>query len=374
MTGASMATIIVSAINAASITNVTARTINNSTWVLEATGGTTLNLYMSATAATTSALALGSGIGLSLLVGSATGASVTGNWGTSYGNNTSVANYNGQSSAIAKAVAINAVKSNSQVTATAQANEVTAGTAIAAGTISSGDVYINGVNIGDVTVTASDSTGALLSAINDKTSSTGVIAEKTTDGKLKLSAADGRNITVTVNETTDATSTLGISSTYLTNNSAVFRSSVRFNSESNITLAGTLEDVYDQGTTAALNVAKTTDTSKSQATDLATYNIAALSITTQSNAQAAMLTIDAAFNDLNALRSTIGAIQNRLEFTVDNLRVTSENMSAAESRIRDADFAMEVSIFTKNQILVQAGTSILAQANSLSQTALQLLK
>jgi flagellin len=101
--------------------------------------------------------------------------------------------------------------------------------------------------------------------------------------------------------------------------------------------------------------------------------MASVSIDTQANAEAALLTIDAAMNDLNSVRAEIGAVQNRLQFTVANLEISSENLSAAQSRIMDADFASETAVFTKNQILVQAATAILAQANTLPQLALQLL-
>ena len=77
---------------------------------------------------------------------------------------------------------------------------------------------------------------------------------------------------------------------------------------------------------------------------------------------------------MNNIRAGIGAIQNRLEFTVNNLQIASENMSASESRIKDADFASEVATFTRNQIMVQAGTAMVAQANAMSQYALQLLR
>jgi flagellin len=101
--------------------------------------------------------------------------------------------------------------------------------------------------------------------------------------------------------------------------------------------------------------------------------MASVSIDTQANAEAALLTIDAAMNDLNSVRAEIGAVQNRLQFTVANLEISSENLSAAQSRIMDADFASETATFTKNQIMVQAATAILAQANTLPQLALQLL-
>jgi flagellin len=284
-----------------------------------------------------------------------------------------VANYNGQSSAIAKAAAINEVKTQSEVTATAQANTVTGTTAISAGTIASGEVYLNGVNLGAVTVTANDGTGALVSAINNITSSTGVSASTNTSNALVLTASDGRNISLTTNIETDPhTAILEIGeSAQWTNNTAVFRSSVRLTSESEISLTGTLEDLYESSSSAPAT--NTTDTSKSVATDGTTYNMASISISSQANAEAALLTIDAAMNDVNAVRAEIGAVQNRLQFTVSNLEISSENLSSAQSRIMDADFASETASFTKNQIMVQAATAILAQANTLPQLALQLL-
>jgi len=84
-------------------------------------------------------------------------------------------------------------------------------------------------------------------------------------------------------------------------------------------------------------------------------------------------TLDAHINTVSTARGTLGASQNRLESTVRNLSVTAENLSAAESRIRDVDVAEEMMSFTRSQILQQAGTAMLAQANGVSQGALQLL-
>jgi flagellin len=92
------------------------------------------------------------------------------------------------------------------------------------------------------------------------------------------------------------------------------------------------------------------------------------------NAAGAISAIDAAITSVSAARSTLGAIQNRLEDTVDNLGVYQENISAAESRIRDVDIASETVNFTKLQILSQSGTAMLAQANSAPNNVLSLLK
>jgi len=94
---------------------------------------------------------------------------------------------------------------------------------------------------------------------------------------------------------------------------------------------------------------------------------------TNANANSAIAKIENAISQVSTQRATFGAVQNRLEHTVNNLGVMVENLSASESRIRDADMATEMTAFTKNQILVQAGTAMLAQANSAPQSVLKLL-
>ena len=92
-----------------------------------------------------------------------------------------------------------------------------------------------------------------------------------------------------------------------------------------------------------------------------------------SGSQDLLSALDSAISNVSTTRGTLGATQNRLESTVRNLSVTAENLSAAESRIRDVDVAEEMMSFTRSQILQQAGTAMLAQANGVSQGALQLL-
>jgi flagellin len=77
---------------------------------------------------------------------------------------------------------------------------------------------------------------------------------------------------------------------------------------------------------------------------------------------------------VSGVRGSLGAVQNRFESTISNLQVTTENLSASESRIRDTDMSLEMVNFTRNQILVQAGTAMLAQANQAPQTVLRLLQ
>jgi flagellin len=100
---------------------------------------------------------------------------------------------------------------------------------------------------------------------------------------------------------------------------------------------------------------------------------AALDVTSQANAQAAISTIDSAINTVSLARASLGAIQNRLQHTINNLSVGSENLNAAQSRIQDVDVAAETVNMTKDQILEQAGISVLAQANQQPQMVLKLL-
>ncbi len=98
-----------------------------------------------------------------------------------------------------------------------------------------------------------------------------------------------------------------------------------------------------------------------------------LDISTQTSADEAITTLDSAIKSVSNTRSNLGAVQNRLEHTINNLGATSENLTAAESRIRDTDMAAEMMQFTKNNILMQAAQSMLAQANQQPQGVLQLL-
>jgi flagellin len=103
-------------------------------------------------------------------------------------------------------------------------------------------------------------------------------------------------------------------------------------------------------------------------------HIASASLSTATNAQNAIGAFDKAIQQLSSARSKVGAVQNRLQVTVSNLAVSQENLSAANSRIRDVDVASETANMTKNQILSQAGVAVLSQANQLPQSALSLLR
>src|SRR5207237_9064511 len=103
-------------------------------------------------------------------------------------------------------------------------------------------------------------------------------------------------------------------------------------------------------------------------------SLSGVDVTTTAGAQNAIDTLTTAITSISTTRATLGAYQNRFEHTIANLSVTQENLSASESRVRDTDMAQEMVSFTRSQILVQAGTAMLAQANQAPQSVLQLLR
>ena len=117
----------------------------------------------------------------------------------------------------------------------------------------------------------------------------------------------------------------------------------------------------------AMTVAQMTMTAKALTIDQ-------IKVDNTTNAFKAMKSIDAAIERVSTYRATLGAAQNRLEHTVNNLKVTSENITSAESRIRDTDMADEITAYTKNNILLQAAQSMLSQANSMPQGVLSMLQ
>ncbi len=127
-----------------------------------------------------------------------------------------------------------------------------------------------------------------------------------------------------------------------------------------------------QKVTVAVNSMKSSELGKGVAGGPA--DLSQIKIDTAANAGLAMEVIKSAIGDVSTARSDLGALQNRLEHTINNLGVTTENMSAAESRIRDTDMAKEMMNFTKNNILTQSAQAMLAQANQIPQGVLQLLR
>jgi flagellin len=148
-----------------------------------------------------------------------------------------------------------------------------------------------------------------------------------------------------------------------------------FNGTSLLNTAATLSFQIGAGTSSvtdqiAINLSDMTSTSGSLATAVASTS----GISTASAATSAMTAIDNALDQVNSARATFGAMQNRFESVISNLKVASENQTAAKSRIMDADFAQETANLTRAQILQQAGTAMLAQANTSQQSLVRLLQ
>lgn len=136
------------------------------------------------------------------------------------------------------------------------------------------------------------------------------------------------------------------------------------------------------GGTVTFQVGISNSSNDTLAVSLSTVSSSALTLSSSavsiaaggSTAQSVLADVSAALTSVNTIRGRLGAMVNRLDFTRQNIEVTSENLQASESRVRDVDVAAEMAKFTKYQILQQAGTSMLAQANSSPQAALSLLR
>ncbi|MCG5536378.1 flagellin [Ectothiorhodospira mobilis] len=129
---------------------------------------------------------------------------------------------------------------------------------------------------------------------------------------------------------------------------------------------------FDVGVT--MSIGGTSVDSGTIALDSNSITLNDVSVETVDNANKAVVTVDYVLDQVNSMRADLGAVQNRFESTVNNLQVSSENLSASRSRIQDADFAAETAALTRSQILQQAGTSVLAQANQTPNNVLALLQ
>jgi flagellin len=200
------------------------------------------------------------------------------------------------------------------------------------------------INDVDITIAASATAQQAANAINSVAGQTGVEAE-TAGGDIRLTS-DGVDI-----EISDSGGGAMTATTYTRGIELVSEPG------ESITAGG------DAATSLQLDTATTED-----------YRVSGVDILSQESSSEAIRTMDQAIQMVNDARSELGATQNRFESTISNLEVTSENLSAARSRIQDADFAKETSEMTRTQILQQAGTSMLAQANQVPQNALSLLQ
>jgi len=228
---------------------------------------------------------------------------------------------------------------------------------------------------------------ALADAINNETGKTGISAKAHNDGTLELTSERGDDILITEYTANDS---LGAPV-------AAELQSLSFNGDNRVDdsvdasdLVGAIAALTGDGSNGAVSVGQvrfespdtfevenfdTIDAGNQVASVFSTLeSVDQIDIGTSIGAQNALGILSAAISNIDSQRAQLGAVQNRFENTIANLQNIGENASAARSRIRDTDFAAETSELTKNQILQQAGTSILAQANQLPQAVLSLLQ
>lgn len=296
---------------------------------------------------------------------------------------------NASANAIARQV--NAESANTGVSASAR-TEATIGNLSADGTVS---FTLQGTNDEAVNITATvttDNLSSLAQAINDQAGNTGITAVLNSDNSsIALTQSSGYDVKIGDFQHSDAgvagtdatvqiTGNEGIA-TVLTDvagtdsaaelaanttntDSTVVGGEVSFSSSGSFNIASDVTNV--NGSLFNNSVAGAANTSTLSSIDQ-------VDITTVAGSADAIDTIDGAIAQIDTIRGDLGAIQNRFESTIANLSNVSENLSAARSRILDADIAQETSAMTKNNILQQAGVSILAQANQAPQLALSLL-
>jgi flagellin len=212
---------------------------------------------------------------------------------------------------------------------------------------------------------------AAVSAFNAQSAKTGVTASYDAEGKgLKLTNTDGEDIKLT-NSSNDTTSTATLG-TYDAAGAAI-GTPVQTEGTEGATAVGRLvldsEQSFSVADTSGFGLAGGTSSGSSEL-----KSVANLDVSTFEGAQLAIKTADAALASVNGQRAEYGALQSRFESAISNLSSSTENLSASRSRIVDTDFAAETAKMTRGQILQQAGTSMLAQANSLPNGVLSLLR
>jgi len=302
-------------------------------------------------------------------------------------------------SGIAIAAAINEVSDATGVTAEINETVVVGGTSSAFATAwAEGDVGTLHLNNIEITITLQadfdSSKVAAIDAINQVSGQTGVVASDN-GVSITLTAVDGRNISVFLDNDLAAANTAdsgsraagtfgesfglddavdGIQEGDVTGGTGIVADEQAGTTYSTVTLKSASEIDLSGSTAGTTGVEDTGFKVGTFGGATAGQFIKDVDITTMDGANLALIAIDNALNSLSNARASLGALQNRFESTVTNLAVTRENLTAASSRITDADFAVETAALSKSQVLQQAGISILSQANALPQQVLQLLQ
>ena len=275
------------------------------------------------------------------------------------------------SSAKSIAAAVNGFTSTTGVTARATSTATISG--VTAGAVSFKLVGQNAATAPvtiSATVSSASDLSAIAQAVNAQSGTTNITATSDKAGNLVLTDNTGNDIKVgnlsgTGAGLTGATIKGGDTAT------AVTFVATATNGDT-VIVGGKVDFDSANGFTVATDTGTTFLTGPSVGSNLSP--ISALDISTTNGANNALATVDAALTQINNSRASLGAVQNRFSSTITNLQSTSENLSAARSRIQDADFAAETANLTRNQILQQAGTAMLSQANQLPQNVLSLLR
>ncbi|MEP7205421.1 MAG: flagellin [Casimicrobiaceae bacterium] len=218
------------------------------------------------------------------------------------------------------------VNAQSAALGTSNVAQVTGAAASAFTAITSGDLTINGTSVGPIAAdsNAANRAASIASAVNSVSGTTNVYATVLNSTQVTLTNSSGGTVVVAFAGASATTATTGL--------------------------------------TAATTASATAT------------GFAALDLSSVAGADTAITQMDAALTAVNSARATLGAVQNRFQSAVSNLQTNAENLSASRSRIQDTDFAMETANLTKSQILQQAGTAMLAQANALPNSILTLLR
>ena len=280
------------------------------------------------------------------------------------------------------AATINAVSAQTNVEASAR-TEVSVQVAMASATTSSAaandTVTINGVATG--ALGANDTVAAIAADINTAMQGAGIDIVATSSGSIiTLVSESGANISIADDDATDLL--LNIVKPDGTNTDAAGTATTDVGTTASV-FGGTLTLTNTTGGSISLGSANATDAvtrAKWAVFGLSTQGAAdssasgGVDLSSATKSSAAITAIDAALSSVNTIRGDLGALQNRLDYTISSLQNTVENHSASRSRVMDADFAVESANLAKSQVLAQASTAMLAQANAAPQLALQLLQ
>ena len=285
-------------------------------------------------------------------------------------------------------------------------NSITFSGIIADGTVKG--LEINGATIGDIELKAGDGNAVLANAINAVKAQTGVEAS-VTDGKLTLTSPDGRTINIKAQSSASVMGTISaiglsdgkailgslslvredardivigitgltggaqILSTFTMATNGMSAATMSEADAASITLADLNTGILDGKAAAAMGYFRAGEFSSS-AYSAGTYADQLSGVTTYGGAQAMISVAESAQKQLDRIRSDIGSVQNQIVATINNISTTRVNVKAAESQIRDVDFASEASNFNKYNLLAQSGSYALSQANTVQQNVMRLLQ